>query len=75
MLKSLTDEQKINIELDEAVAEGQYCNLAIINHSPSEIVVDFHRFSFLFAAFLGLAPRHFVGRPVARAMAVFVFHC
>ena len=34
-------EQKINIELDEAVAEGQYCNLAIINHSPSEFVVDF----------------------------------
>ncbi len=33
--------QKINIELDESVAEGTYSNLAIINHSVSEFVVDF----------------------------------
>lgn len=32
---------QINIELDEAVAEGTYSNLAIINHSVSEFVVDF----------------------------------
>ncbi|MCM8568083.1 DUF3467 domain-containing protein [Gramella jeungdoensis] len=32
---------KINIELDESVAEGTYSNLAIINHSVSEFVVDF----------------------------------
>lgn len=32
---------QINIELDEAVAEGIYSNLAIINHSISEFVVDF----------------------------------
>lgn len=32
---------KINIEIDEAVAEGTYSNLAIINHSVSEFVVDF----------------------------------
>ncbi len=32
---------KINIELDETVAEGIYSNLAIINHSVSEFVVDF----------------------------------
>ena len=31
----------INIELDEKVAEGTYANLAIINHSVSEFVVDF----------------------------------
>ncbi len=31
----------INIELDEKVAEGTYANLAIINHSASEFVVDF----------------------------------
>lgn len=31
----------INIELDEKVAEGTYVNLAIINHSVSEFVVDF----------------------------------
>ena len=34
-------EQQINIELDEATAQGTYSNLAIINHSPSEFVVDF----------------------------------
>jgi hypothetical protein len=32
---------QINIELDEKVAEGIYSNLAIINHSPSEFVLDF----------------------------------
>ncbi|MCR9183291.1 MAG: DUF3467 domain-containing protein [Flavobacteriaceae bacterium] len=34
---------QINIELDEAVAQGIYSNLAIINHSVSEFVVDFVR--------------------------------
>ncbi|WP_299224757.1 DUF3467 domain-containing protein [uncultured Psychroserpens sp.] len=33
--------QGINIELDEKVAEGTYSNLAIINHSVSEFVIDF----------------------------------
>ncbi len=32
---------EINIELDQEIAEGIYSNLAIINHSPSEFVVDF----------------------------------
>ncbi len=32
---------QINIELDEKIAEGIYSNLAIINHSHSEFVVDF----------------------------------
>jgi len=32
---------QINIELDEKVAEGIYSNLAIINHSQSEFVLDF----------------------------------
>ena len=34
-------QQQINIELDEQTAEGIYSNLAIINHSASEFVVDF----------------------------------
>ena len=34
-------EQQIDIELEESTAEGTYSNLAIINHSPSEFVVDF----------------------------------
>jgi len=32
---------QMNIELDEQTAEGIYSNLAIINHSNSEFVVDF----------------------------------
>ncbi len=34
-------EGQINIELDEAIADGIYSNLAIINHSNTEFVVDF----------------------------------
>lgn len=33
--------KQLNIELDEAVADGTYSNLAIINHSVSEFIVDF----------------------------------
>ena len=32
---------QINIELDEQIAEGIYSNLAIINHSNTEFVLDF----------------------------------
>ncbi|MCM4169716.1 hypothetical protein KCTC52924_02320 [Arenibacter antarcticus] len=35
------NQNQINIELDEKIAEGIYSNLAIINHSVSEFVVDF----------------------------------
>ena len=34
-------QEQINIELDESIAEGVYSNLAIINHSFSEFVLDF----------------------------------
>ena len=40
----MSEEKKkdgINIELTEEIAEGTYSNLAVINHSPSEFVVDF----------------------------------
>ena len=40
----MSDQNKqaqINIELDEDVADGTYSNLAIINHSVSEFIVDF----------------------------------
>ena len=39
--KNAPKQGQINIELDEKVAEGTYSNLAIINHSVSEFVVDF----------------------------------
>jgi hypothetical protein len=35
------DQNQLNIELNEEVAQGTYSNLAIITHSPSEFVVDF----------------------------------
>lgn len=41
MAEEKTKQNKLNIELDESVAEGTYANLAIINHSVSEFVVDF----------------------------------
>lgn len=31
----------INIELNEMVAAGVYANLALVNHSPSEFILDF----------------------------------
>jgi hypothetical protein len=34
-------EQSLNIEIDEKTAEGVYSNLAVINHSASEFVLDF----------------------------------
>jgi hypothetical protein len=37
------EQNQINIELPEDVAEGTYSNLAIISHSPQEFVVDFIR--------------------------------
>lgn len=33
--------QNIDIEINDQVAEGIYSNLAVINHSPTEFVVDF----------------------------------
>lgn len=41
MSENQSKEGQINIELDESVAEGTYSNLAIINHSVSEFIVDF----------------------------------
>ena len=35
------NQNQLNIEIDEITADGTYSNLAIINHSVSEFVVDF----------------------------------
>lgn len=35
------DPNNINIELNEMVAAGVYANLALVNHSPSEFILDF----------------------------------
>jgi len=36
-------QNQLNIELNEEIAQGVYSNLAIITHSPSEFVIDFVR--------------------------------
>jgi hypothetical protein len=36
-----TQEQQLNIELTEEMAEGVYSNLAFITHSMAEFVLDF----------------------------------
>ena len=35
------NDNKLNIELSEEIADGVYSNLAIISHSNSEFVLDF----------------------------------
>lgn len=34
-------EQRLEIQIDDAVAQGNYSNLAIINHNDSEFTLDF----------------------------------
>ncbi len=43
MEDSKKNQNQLNIELSEEIAEGIYSNLAIISHSPSEFVIDFVR--------------------------------
>jgi hypothetical protein len=33
--------QQIQIDLDEATAQGAYCNLVLINHTDAEFILDF----------------------------------
>ncbi|OUW35003.1 MAG: hypothetical protein CBD39_02300 [Flavobacteriaceae bacterium TMED179] len=39
--KKVSEQQQLNISIDENIADGIYSNLAIINHSGSEFIVDF----------------------------------
>ena len=39
--QSKDKQKKLNIQVDEDVASGIYSNLAVINHSPTEFIVDF----------------------------------
>ena len=43
MDEQANQENQINIELSEEVAEGTYSNLAVITHSNTEFVLDFIR--------------------------------
>lgn len=43
MEENKNNNNQLNIELSEEIAEGIYSNLAIITHSNSEFVIDFIR--------------------------------
>jgi len=43
MQDDIQNQNQINIELSEDMADGTYSNLAIITHSNAEFVVDFVR--------------------------------
>tara|TARA_B100001027_G_scaffold177247_1_gene128553 strand:- start:278 stop:586 length:309 start_codon:yes stop_codon:yes gene_type:complete len=40
-MKKDKSSNNINIELDENISQGVYSNLVIVNHSPTEFVLDF----------------------------------
>ena len=42
-MENYKEENQIQIELSEEIAQGTYANLAIISHSSSEFVIDFVR--------------------------------
>ena len=39
--QNTSKKRALNIEITEKMAEGQYANLAIVNHSASEFILDF----------------------------------
>lgn len=41
MPEQATNNNQLNIEISEEVAEGQYANLVIITHSHAEFIIDF----------------------------------
>jgi hypothetical protein len=41
MEDQMQQQNQLNIEISEEVAEGEYANLAIITHSHAEFVIDF----------------------------------
>ena len=41
MAENNNEQQQIKIELKPEVAQGEYSNLAMINHASSEFVIDF----------------------------------
>ena len=42
-MQSKSVPQQLQVELREPESEGIYANLAIISHSPSEMIIDFAR--------------------------------
>lgn len=44
MANEQNNQQQLQIEIKPEVAQGKYSNLAIVTHSPSEVVLDFAAF-------------------------------
>lgn len=42
-MENQEEQNQLNIELSEEIAEGVYSNLAIITHSNAEFIIDFIR--------------------------------
>jgi len=40
-MSEIKQKQQLDIEIDDTIADGIYSNLAIINHSHSEFILDF----------------------------------
>ncbi len=41
MMSNKKENKQVSIELPEEMAQGIYSNLAVVNHSPTEFVIDF----------------------------------
>ena len=41
MAQENKNNKNFNINISDDVATGTYCNLAVITHSPAEIIIDF----------------------------------
>lgn len=41
MMSNKKENKQVSIELPEDMAQGIYSNLAVVNHSPTEFVIDF----------------------------------
>ena len=37
----MAEENKIQLQIDDDIAQGVYCNLVLINHTENEFVLDF----------------------------------
>lgn len=41
MNDKITEEVKLEIHIDEETAQGVYANLAVVNHTDAEFIIDF----------------------------------
>jgi hypothetical protein len=39
--KVATPEVQLQVDIDDQTAQGVYCNLAMVNHAPTEFTLDF----------------------------------